>query len=147
MASLFPVYSCLWSEISWKTNDTSSIFDVVQNNHINYTVVSRVLQVFQHCNFTIFMEKWKSTICSEFFKDQEFFFENFKIFGKITASDWLKIDLLQFKKMLSAYSRKVSCPNARFFFLFGKLFLKLSTLEICKNAIFHEINWFFAQKA
>ena len=47
------------------------------------SVLTRVLQVFQHWNSTIFMEKWKSTICSEFFRDQEKIFKNFQKSGLI----------------------------------------------------------------
>jgi hypothetical protein len=53
----------------------------------------RVLQVFQHWNSTIFMEKWKSTICSKFFRDQEKILQNFQKSGlligrKSTYSNW-----------------------------------------------------------
>ena len=43
-------------------------------------------------------KKGKRTFCSECFKDQEKMIKNFKIFEKMTAYDWLKIDILQIDK-------------------------------------------------
>ena len=44
------------------------------------------------------MKNEKSTFYPEFFKDQEKMFENFKIFGKMTTFDWLKINLFKIEK-------------------------------------------------
>ena len=58
-----------------------------------FRICFRVLQVFQHLNSTMFIEKWKSTICFEFFRDQKIFFEHLQkswllICRKSTWSNW-----------------------------------------------------------
>ena len=57
---------------------------LIHSNHINQQVAIGVGNM-------IVMKKWKRTFCSEFFKDQGKIFENFKIFEKMTAPDWLKM--------------------------------------------------------
>ena len=81
---------------------------------------NRLLSVFQHSKSMIVMKKWKSTFCSEFFKDQEKMFQNFrKNDGFWLAKNWPTPNK---KKCYQRILPKFLVPTQIFFPLWSTIF-------------------------
>ena len=88
-----------------------------------------MLQVFQHSNSTIFNEKWKRKICSEFFRDQE---KKYLKFSKKNKGFSLVKNRLHYtlKRLIKECSPESLYFDGVYFIFWGPVFWMISAFRV-----------------